>query len=172
MSQLNEQQKKKKDGRKQQEAEALLICNSLALFLPLSFSLLHCPRVCVCLRNENENQATASSQKQINALSGRQVIYLAIVRCFLLSSEFAVAASAIAAAATVAVCVWALPQHPLPPHRPQPQPEQATQTTQAANHFEWPPLSSQTHSLLAKGQWNNFQANPQVGAVAWAARGD
>lgn len=114
MSQLNEQQKKKDEGRKQQEAEALLICNSLALSLPLSFSLLHCPRVCVCLRNENENQATASSQKQINALSGRQVIYLAIVRCFLLSSEFAVTA-AIAAAATVAVCVWALPQHPLSP---------------------------------------------------------
>lgn len=136
--------------------------------LPPSFSLsLVLPTcVCVCLRNENENQATASSQKQINALSGRQVIYLAIVRCFLLSSEFAVAAAA------VAVCVWALPQHPLPPHPDQPQPEQATQTTQPANHFEWPPLPSQTHSLLAKGQWNNFQANPQVGAVAWAARGD
>lgn len=133
MSQLNEQQRKKEDGRKQQEAEALLICNSLAL------SLLLCPRVCVCLRNENENQATASSQKQINALSGRQVIYLAIVRCFLLSSEFAVAA----------VCVWALPQHPLPPHLPQPQPEQATQTTQPANHFEWPPLPSQKLSAYS-----------------------
>lgn len=137
MSQLNEQQRKKEDGRKQQEAEALLICNGLAPSLSLSLSFLLCPRVCVCLRNENENQATASSQKQINALSGRQVIYLAIVRCFLLSSEFAVAA------ATVAVCVWALPQHPLPPHLPQPQPEQTTQTTQPANHFEWHPLPSQ-----------------------------
>jgi len=37
--------------------------------------------------NENENQAQASSLKQINALSERQVIYLSIVRCFLLSSE-------------------------------------------------------------------------------------
>lgn len=82
--------------------------------LPPSFSLSLVLPTCVCLRNENENQATASSQKQINALSGRQVIYLAIVRCFLLSSEFAVTASAIAAAATAAVCVWALPQHPLP----------------------------------------------------------
>lgn len=115
-----------------------------------------CVRVYVCLRNENENQATASSQKQINALSGRQVIYLAIVRCFLLSSEFAVAA---AASATVAVCVWVLPMHPLPPPLPQPQPEQATQTTQPGNHFECSPASPNTQPTRQRSM-EQFSSEP------------